>query len=50
MVHEHGLGRSTYIQANLSACLKNGPRVEGKTFGASSVTGKPEVVLTQVEL
>ena len=40
---------STYIQATLSDCLKKSPRVEGKSFGASSVS-KSEVVLTQVEL
>ena len=27
-----------------------GPRVEGKSFGAPSVSGKTEVVLTHVEL
>ena len=42
--------RNIYIQAKLSACLKKGPRVEGKSFGASSASGKAEVVLTQVEL
>ena len=47
---DRGFRRGTYIRAKLSACLKKGPRVEGKSFGASSVSGKTEAVLTHVEL